>query len=100
MRDGGREQQRGPRGDGVEDEAPLVKVIEVVAQSPRGWEDAAERALAEAARSVRNIRSIYVKDMQAIVADGCIVQYRLVAKISFALEGGSERNGRMARQYD
>lgn len=64
----------------------LVKVIEVLAESDRSWEDAANMALREASRTIRNIKSIYVKDMQAICRDGRIVCYRLNAKISFGLE--------------
>ena len=65
---------------------PLVKVIEVLAESDRSWEDAAERAVMEASKTVRNIKSVYLKDMQAIVRDGRIVAWRINAKISFALE--------------
>ncbi len=66
--------------------ATLVKVIEVLAQSEKSWDDAARVALAEASKSVRGIKSIYVQDMQAIVENDRIVQYRLNAKISFTLE--------------
>ena len=61
------------------------KVIEILAQSPTSWEDAAKAALAEAAKSVRGIKSIYIKDMQAIVSNNRVVEFRLVAKISFAI---------------
>jgi len=43
--------------------APMVKVIEVLAQSETSWDDAAKVALAEASTTLRNIHSIYVKDM-------------------------------------
>ncbi len=64
----------------------IVKVIEILAQSPKGWEDAAEQALGAAQQSVRNIKSIYIKDLQADVEDGKITNYRINAKISFLLE--------------
>ena len=66
--------------------AALVKVIEVLAQSEKSWDDAAKVALAEASKSLRGIQSLYVKDMQAIVENDRIVQYRITAKISFMLE--------------
>ncbi|MFO8148869.1 MAG: dodecin family protein [Trueperaceae bacterium] len=66
--------------------APMVKVIEVLAQSEKSWDDAAKVALEEASKTVRNIQSIYVKEMQAVVEDNRIVKYRLNAKISFLLE--------------
>ncbi len=61
----------------------VVKVIEVLAQSEESWEDAVQKALDEAAKTVRNIQSIYVKDFQAIVEDQEIVRYRVNTKISF-----------------
>ena len=64
----------------------LVKVIEVLAQSDTGWEDAAKVALHEAQKTVRNVKSIYCRNFQAIVEDGKIVEYRLDAKISFLLD--------------
>jgi dodecin len=67
--------------------AAMVKVIEVLAQSETSWEDAAKVALAEASKSLRGIQSIYVKEMQAVVENDSIVQYRINAKISFLLDG-------------
>jgi flavin-binding protein dodecin len=64
----------------------IMKVIEVLAQSPDGWEAAAREALAHASSTVRNIKSIYVQDMMAIVEDSKIVQYRVNAKITFKVE--------------
>jgi flavin-binding protein dodecin len=64
----------------------IVKVIEVLAQSDKSWDDAARVALQEASKTVRNIQSIYIKEMQATVENDQIVQYRINAKISFVLE--------------
>ena len=64
----------------------LVKVIEVIAESNQGWEQATQEALRIASKSVRNIKSIYVKEMQAVVENNQIVTYRLNAKISFLLD--------------
>ncbi|WP_300363542.1 dodecin family protein, partial [Hydrogenimonas sp.] len=43
----------------------VVKVIEVIAQSKKSWEDAAANAVSEASKSVDNIKSIYIQDMSA-----------------------------------
>jgi flavin-binding protein dodecin len=66
--------------------AAMVKVIEVLAQSEKSWDDAAKVALEEASKTIRGIQSIYVQDMQAVVEDGRIAKYRINAKISFLLE--------------
>jgi flavin-binding protein dodecin len=65
----------------------MLKVIEVLAQSDKSWEDAATNAVRQASESVRDIKSLYIKEMEATVEDGRITQYRVNAKISFVLEG-------------
>jgi dodecin len=64
---------------------PIVKVIEVLAQSPNSWEDATQTALAEASKTIRDIQNIYIKEFQAIVENDQISQYRVNAKISFLI---------------
>ncbi|MFN2107354.1 MAG: dodecin family protein [Candidatus Promineifilaceae bacterium] len=64
----------------------IVKVIEVLAESDNSWEDATKRAVKEAGKTVRNIRSVYIKDFQAIVRDDEIDKFRINAKISFVVD--------------
>ncbi|MEE9342298.1 MAG: dodecin family protein [Gammaproteobacteria bacterium] len=64
----------------------LVKVIEVIAESKKSWDDAVENALKDASKSVRNIKSIYVEDMKCTVEDNKIKSYRVNAKISFVVD--------------
>lgn len=67
----------------------IHKVIEVISQSDKGWEDAAQRAVADAARSLQNIKSIWVKNFEAVVRDNRIVEYRVNANITFEVEAES-----------
>ena len=67
----------------------ILKVVEVLAESSGGWEDAAKQAVNEAARSLRHIRSIYIENFQATVQNGRIDKYRVNAKITFAVEDDS-----------
>lgn len=67
----------------------VVKVIEVLAQSSQGWEQAAQQAVEEASKSLKGIKSLYVKEMQAVVENNRITEYRINAKISF--EVGSQQ---------
>jgi flavin-binding protein dodecin len=64
----------------------MLKVIEVLAESDKSWEDAAQVAVTTAAKTVRRIKSINVKNLQATVEKGKITKYRLNAKIAFQLE--------------
>ncbi len=63
----------------------LVKVVEVIAQSRKGWEEAAQNAVKQASGTVRNIQHVYVEGLQAIVENDEITRYRLNAKISFVV---------------
>lgn len=62
---------------------PMVKVIEIVAESPHSWEDATRRAVAEASQTVRGIRSIHVEEMQAVTDEDHVLGFRIHAKIAF-----------------
>jgi flavin-binding protein dodecin len=64
----------------------MLKVIEVLAESDEGFDAAARAAVAQAAQSVRNIKSVYIKEMNAQVDGDAITRYRVNAKISFLLE--------------
>lgn len=63
----------------------VAKVIEIMAESDTGWEDAARKAVAETSETVRNIKSLWVDGMQAVVEGDRIVKYRLNAKITFVV---------------
>ena len=65
----------------------VVKVIEILAESNESWEDAVKVAVKEASKSVSDIQSVYVKDMQAIVEGDQVVRYRVDTKISFKVKG-------------
>ena len=64
----------------------VIKVIEVMSNSTKSWEDAAQKAVEEASKTLHNIRSIYIKDQNAIVENGKIKEYRVTGKVSFELD--------------
>ena len=68
----------------------IVKVIEVISTSEKSFEDAVQNALTEASRTVKNIKSIYVKEMNVNVEDNQITTYGVNAKVSFEIEGGGD----------
>jgi flavin-binding protein dodecin len=63
-----------------------VKLIELLGISQTSWEDAAQNAVKEAARTVRNIRGLDMLHQTAIVKNGEIAEYRATVKISFVVE--------------
>ena len=63
------------------------KVIELLAESKKSWEDAAQKAVDDASKSLRGIASIYIKDLSAHVDKDKITTYRITAKVTFEVEG-------------
>ena len=61
----------------------INKVIEVLANSDKSWEDAAQNAVDEVSKSVKHVRSIYIENMSAKVEHGKIKEYRINAKVTF-----------------
>jgi flavin-binding protein dodecin len=64
----------------------VLKVIEVLAESDKSWEDAAQDAVSRAAKTLHGIKSIYIKNFEAKVENKKIVKYRINASITFLLD--------------
>ncbi|WP_343702437.1 dodecin family protein [Chitinophaga sp.] len=64
----------------------IVKVIEVIASSETGFEDAVRNAVAEVSQTIQNIDSVYVKDFKVHVKDGKIATYGAICKVSFRVD--------------
>jgi len=64
----------------------VVKIVELVGSSPDGWKEATENALKEAAKKIRNIKSIHVKRCTAKVENNKIVEYRTVVRLAFIVK--------------
>ena len=68
--------------------AKIVKVIEVLSESPKSWEEAVKNVVSEASKTLRNIRSVYVKEFTATVENDKVASYRVNAKVTFEMERG------------
>ena len=67
----------------------VIKVVELMSESEDSWEDAAREVVSRAAQTLRNIRSVYVKEFEAVVEGGEIARFRVNCKVTFALESGA-----------
>ena len=61
----------------------VIKVIEVLAESHKSWEDATRQGIEKASQSIKGISSAWVKDQSVKVEDGEVTRYRVTLKISF-----------------
>lgn len=64
----------------------VLKVIEIMANSTESWEDAIRSAVKTTSKTVKNIRSVYVKDQTANVSGGEITEFRVILKLTFEVD--------------
>lgn len=63
----------------------VLKVIELLGNSNISFEDAVQNVVNEASKTVKNIKSVYIKDMQVTVNGNKISQYRVDTKVTFGI---------------
>lgn len=61
----------------------VLKVVEIMANSKESWEDATRIAVKEAGKTIKNIRSVYVRDQSCVIADDKITHFRVTVKLTF-----------------
>jgi flavin-binding protein dodecin len=81
---------RNRRGREIKLMPKIVKVIEILSESPKSWEEAAQNVVAEASKTLRNIRSVYIKEFSASVDAEKVTSYRVNAKVTFEMERGGQ----------
>ncbi len=64
----------------------LLKVIEIMGDSSKSFDDAIETAVSDASATVKGIRTAWVKDQSVTIKKGKISGYRVNLKISFEVE--------------
>lgn len=67
----------------------VMKVVEIMANSSQSWEDAVKNAVKTAAKTIKNIKSVYVKDQTASVEGEKIIDFRVIVKITFQVDASS-----------
>ncbi|MGE5800609.1 MAG: dodecin family protein [Syntrophaceae bacterium] len=64
----------------------VAKVTEIIAESPKSFEDAIESGIARANKTLQNLKSAWVKDQKVVIENGKIVEYRVGLKVAFVLK--------------
>jgi flavin-binding protein dodecin len=64
----------------------VLKVVEILGNSTESFENAAQNIIDEVSKTVRDIKSVYVKDMQVTVKNNQISEYRVNAKVTFEVK--------------
>ena len=64
----------------------VMKVIEVLSESKKSYEDAISKAVEKASQSIKGIKSAYVNEQSAVVKNGKVTAYRVNLKITFQVD--------------
>ena len=64
----------------------IAKVIEVIASSTKGYEDAVSSGIAKAAETIDGIEGAWVKDTKVTVRDGTVSEWRVILAITFIVK--------------
>ncbi len=64
----------------------VAKVTEIISSSTKGFDDAVEKGVKRASKTLKDVKSVWVKDQKAVVDDGKITEYRVTMKVSFILK--------------
>ena len=63
----------------------VFKVIEILGNSTVSFEDAVQNVINDTSKTVKNIKSVYVQDMQVTVNNNKITEYRVNTKVTFGI---------------
>ena len=64
----------------------VAKVTEIISQSPKGFDDAVERGIKRASKTLKNISGAWVESQKVVVKGGKIKEYRVGMKVTFVLD--------------
>lgn len=64
----------------------VAKVSEISSTSTKSFEDAIQQGLARAGKTLRNVRSAWIKEQQVRVTDGRISEYQVNMAVTFVLD--------------
>ena len=64
----------------------IAKVSEISATSSTSFEDAIQHGIARAHKTLRNVRSAWVKEQQIRVKEGTITEYQVNLMVTFVID--------------
>ena len=64
----------------------VARVTELISASSKSFEDAVEKGVKRASKTLNNVQGAWVKDQNVTVENGKISEYRVILKVTFVLE--------------
>jgi len=77
----------------------VAKVTEIISSSNKSFDDAVENGVKRASKTLKDVKSVWIKEQKAMINDGKISEYRVTMKVSYSRRaffmGDPTRNSRM-----
>ncbi|MBA3513436.1 MAG: dodecin domain-containing protein [Pyrinomonadaceae bacterium] len=70
----------------------IARITEISSTSTKSFEDAIQSGVARATKTIRNVRSAWVKEQQIKIEKGSIVEYQVNLMITFVLDEGNQED--------
>ncbi len=64
----------------------MLKVIELLSESDKSWEDATKKGVKHAGKTIKHIKSAYVQEFSTVVDDNEVTKFRVNVKITFEVK--------------
>jgi len=64
----------------------VAKVTEIIASSSKSFDDAVTQGVKRADKTLKGVKSVWIKEQKAIVENGKVSEYRVTMKVSFILK--------------
>ena len=64
----------------------VTEVTEIIASSSESFDDAVNKGIKRAGKTLENIRSAWVKDLKVVIEQGEVIEYRVTMNVSFILK--------------
>ncbi len=64
----------------------VARVTEIIASSPKSFDDAVDVGVARATKTLKNVTSAWVQDQKVLIDGGKVSEYRVTLKVTFVLE--------------
>ncbi len=64
----------------------VAKVTEIISSSTKSFDDAVNEGVKRADKTLKNVRSVWIKEQKAMVDNGKVSEYRVTMKVSFVLK--------------
>ena len=64
----------------------VARVTEIIASSPKSFEDAVAVGVARASKTLHNVTEAWIQSQKVVIQNGKAVEYRVILKVTFVLD--------------